>query len=61
LCYVIQLDILDHVLDALVFRYCAVAPTILAGQIDPFLFEALYVSDNFMFVKIVNYVVVQLL
>jgi len=56
------LDILDHVLDALVFRYCAVAPTILAGQIDPFLFEALYVSDNFMFVKIVfNYVVVQLL
>lgn len=28
----------------LVNRYCAVAPTILAGQIDPVLFEALYVS-----------------
>ncbi len=29
------------------FRYCAVAPTILAGQIDPILFEALYVSSFF--------------
>ncbi|MBA0659205.1 hypothetical protein Goklo_011359 [Gossypium klotzschianum] len=27
--------------------YCAVAPTILAGQIDPILFEALYVSSIF--------------
>ncbi|KAF7817469.1 mannose-P-dolichol utilization defect 1 protein-like protein 2 [Senna tora] len=27
--------------------YCAVAPTILAGQINPLLFEALYVSSNF--------------
>lgn len=26
-------------------RYCAVAPTILAGQINPLLFEALYVSS----------------
>ncbi|XP_030925085.1 mannose-P-dolichol utilization defect 1 protein homolog 2-like [Quercus lobata] len=25
--------------------YCAVAPTILAGQIDPILFEALYVTE----------------
>lgn len=25
-------------------RYCAVAPTVLAGQINPVLFEALYVS-----------------
>lgn len=28
-------------------RYCAIAPTILAGQIDPLLFEALYVSSSF--------------
>lgn len=31
------------------FRYCAIAPTILAGQIDPVLFEALYVSSIFYF------------
>lgn len=31
------------------FRYCAVAPTVLAGQIDPVLFEALYVSSIFYF------------
>ena len=41
------LIMVDHFLDSLVFRYCAVAPTILAGQIDPLLFEALYVSNNF--------------
>ncbi|KAG6749063.1 hypothetical protein POTOM_046105 [Populus tomentosa] len=29
--------------------YCAVAPTILAGQIEPFLFEALYVSDPLLY------------
>ncbi|XP_010555500.1 PREDICTED: mannose-P-dolichol utilization defect 1 protein homolog 2 [Tarenaya hassleriana] len=29
--------------------YCAVAPTILAGQIDPFLFEALYASQHAVF------------
>nr|CAD1818768.1 unnamed protein product [Ananas comosus var. bracteatus] len=29
--------------------YCAVAPTILAGQIDPFLFEALYASQHAIF------------
>jgi hypothetical protein len=33
----------------LCFRYCAIAPTILAGQIDPVLFEALYVSSIFYF------------
>ena len=33
---------------SLCFSYCAVAPTILAGQIDPFLFEALYVSGLLM-------------
>lgn len=27
-------------------RYCGVAPTILAGRIDPVLFEALYVSSH---------------
>ncbi|GMY28724.1 mannose-P-dolichol utilization defect 1 protein homolog 2-like [Fagus crenata] len=34
--------------------YCAVAPTILAGQIDPILFEALYASHHaiFLFAKI---------
>ena len=32
-------------LNMMAFRYCAVAPTILAGQIDPILFEALYVSS----------------
>ncbi|KAL1315578.1 hypothetical protein HN51_017582 [Arachis hypogaea] len=34
--------------------YCAVAPTILAGQIDPFLFEALYASQHaiFLFARI---------
>jgi hypothetical protein len=31
------------------FRYCALAPTILAGQINPVLFEALYVSSIFYF------------
>lgn len=31
------------------FRYCAVAPTVLAGRVDPVLFEALYVSSNFCF------------
>ncbi|KAL5777695.1 hypothetical protein ACOSP7_010621 [Xanthoceras sorbifolium] len=30
--------------------YCAVAPTILAGQIDPMLFEALYASQHAIFV-----------
>ncbi|KAG6492067.1 hypothetical protein ZIOFF_047017 [Zingiber officinale] len=29
--------------------YCAIAPTIIAGQIDPFLFEALYASQHFIF------------
>ncbi|PKU65678.1 mannose-P-dolichol utilization defect 1 protein homolog 2 [Dendrobium catenatum] len=29
--------------------YCAVAPTILAGQIDPVLFEALYASQHAIF------------
>ncbi|ONK72677.1 uncharacterized protein A4U43_C04F21930 [Asparagus officinalis] len=29
--------------------YCAVAPTILAGQIDPILFEALYASQHAVF------------
>ncbi|CAA2997585.1 mannose-P-dolichol utilization defect 1 homolog 2-like [Olea europaea subsp. europaea] len=29
--------------------YCAVAPTILAGQIDPLLFEALYASQHAIF------------
>uniref|UniRef100_A0A2P2KP69 Uncharacterized protein n=1 Tax=Rhizophora mucronata TaxID=61149 RepID=A0A2P2KP69_RHIMU len=28
--------------------YCAIAPTVLAGQIDPLLFEALYVSTFFI-------------
>ncbi|KAJ8561370.1 hypothetical protein K7X08_027560 [Anisodus acutangulus] len=34
--------------------YCAVAPTILAGQIDPVLFEALYTSQHaiFLFARI---------
>ncbi|KAG4934353.1 Mannose-P-dolichol utilization defect 1 protein like 2 [Glycine soja] len=34
--------------------YCAVAPTILAGQIDPLLFEALYASQHaiFLFARI---------
>ncbi|GAB4852248.1 hypothetical protein Ancab_016440 [Ancistrocladus abbreviatus] len=34
--------------------YCAVAPTILAGQIDPMLFEALYASQHaiFLFARI---------
>ncbi|KAF9668527.1 hypothetical protein SADUNF_Sadunf14G0012800 [Salix dunnii] len=34
--------------------YCAVAPTILAGQIDPFLFETLYASQHaiFLFARI---------
>jgi len=31
------------------FSYCAVAPTVLAGQIEPFLFEALYVSGPLMY------------
>ncbi|KAL4307897.1 hypothetical protein HN51_042328 [Arachis hypogaea] len=31
--------------------YCAVAPTILAGQIDPFLFEALYASQHAIFLS----------
>lgn len=29
--------------------YCAVAPTILAGKIDPLLFEALYASQHVIF------------
>ncbi|KAL8030013.1 hypothetical protein ABFX02_14G260100 [Erythranthe guttata] len=29
--------------------YCAIAPTIMAGQIDPFLFEALYASQHAIF------------
>ncbi|XP_073289640.1 mannose-P-dolichol utilization defect 1 protein homolog 2-like [Primulina huaijiensis] len=29
--------------------YCAIAPTILAGQIDPILFEALYASQHAIF------------
>ncbi|KAL3812347.1 hypothetical protein ACJIZ3_013615 [Penstemon smallii] len=29
--------------------YCGLAPTILAGQIDPFLFEALYASQHAIF------------
>ncbi|KAI5655255.1 hypothetical protein M9H77_32442 [Catharanthus roseus] len=29
--------------------YCAIAPTILAGQIDPLLFEALYASQHAIF------------
>ncbi|KAA8528498.1 hypothetical protein F0562_035853 [Nyssa sinensis] len=29
--------------------YCAIAPTILAGQIDPIVFEALYVSQHAIF------------
>ncbi|KAH0705263.1 hypothetical protein KY290_009958 [Solanum tuberosum] len=29
--------------------YCAVAPTVLAGQIDPVLFEALYASQHAIF------------
>ncbi|XP_042453640.1 mannose-P-dolichol utilization defect 1 protein homolog 2-like isoform X2 [Zingiber officinale] len=29
--------------------YCAIAPTIIAGQIDPFLFEALYASHHAIF------------
>ncbi|KAL4334970.1 hypothetical protein GQ457_07G025180 [Hibiscus cannabinus] len=29
--------------------FCAVAPTVLAGQIDPILFEALYVSQHAIF------------
>ncbi|CAA0830189.1 Mannose-P-dolichol utilization defect 1 protein homolog 2 [Striga hermonthica] len=29
--------------------YCALAPTVLAGQIDPLLFEALYVSQHAVF------------
>lgn len=33
----------------MIFSYCAVAPTVLAGQVDPVLFEALYVSSNFCF------------
>ncbi|KAJ7966576.1 mannose-P-dolichol utilization defect 1 protein-like 2 [Quillaja saponaria] len=34
--------------------YCALAPTVLAGQIDPLLFEALYASQHaiFLFAKI---------
>ncbi|KAG4382441.1 hypothetical protein GLYMA_14G085900v4 [Glycine max] len=34
--------------------YCAVAPTVLAGQIDPLLFEALYASQHaiFLFARI---------
>ncbi|TKY57854.1 Mannose-P-dolichol utilization defect 1 protein-like 2 [Spatholobus suberectus] len=34
--------------------YCAVAPTVLAGQIDPILFEALYASQHaiFLFARI---------
>lgn len=31
------------------FSYCALAPTVLAGQIEPFLFEALYVSGPLMY------------
>ncbi|ONK55890.1 uncharacterized protein A4U43_C10F2010 [Asparagus officinalis] len=31
------------------FLYCAVAPTVLAGQIDPVLFEALYASQHAIF------------
>ncbi|KAM1013133.1 hypothetical protein ACFX13_043901 [Malus domestica] len=31
--------------------YCAVAPTILAGQIDPVLFEALYASQHAIFLS----------
>ncbi|CAL5385360.1 unnamed protein product [Camellia sinensis] len=33
----------------LIQGYCAVAPTILAGQIDPILFEALYASQHAIF------------
>ncbi|KAK6773118.1 hypothetical protein RDI58_028356 [Solanum bulbocastanum] len=33
----------------LINRYCAVAPTVLAGQIDPVLFEALYASQHAIF------------
>ncbi|MCL8600355.1 hypothetical protein NAB79_19155, partial [Proteus mirabilis] len=29
--------------------YCAVAPTVLAGQVDPVLFEALYASQHAIF------------
>ncbi|KAI5563826.1 hypothetical protein POPTR_014G023800v4 [Populus trichocarpa] len=34
--------------------YCALAPTVLAGQIEPFLFEALYASQHaiFLFARI---------
>uniref|UniRef100_A0A2P2KP82 Mannose-P-dolichol utilization defect 1 protein homolog n=1 Tax=Rhizophora mucronata TaxID=61149 RepID=A0A2P2KP82_RHIMU len=34
--------------------YCAIAPTVLAGQIDPLLFEALYASQHavFLFARI---------
>ncbi|WOL10782.1 hypothetical protein Cni_G19541 [Canna indica] len=31
------------------FLYCALAPTVLGGQIDPFLFEALYASQHAIF------------
>lgn len=31
------------------FLYCTIAPTILAGQIDPLLFEALYASQHAIF------------
>ncbi|KAL6493199.1 hypothetical protein OROGR_032958 [Orobanche gracilis] len=30
-------------------QYCALAPTVLAGQIDPFLFEALYAFQHAIF------------
>lgn len=40
------LEFESAVLPDMVNRYCAVAPTVLAGQIDPVLFEALYVSDS---------------
>lgn len=31
------------------FLYCAIAPTILAGRVDPILFEALYASQHAIF------------
>lgn len=32
------------------FRYCGLAPTVLAGKIDPGLFEILYVSRKWYFI-----------
>uniref|UniRef100_A0A2P2JFI0 Uncharacterized protein n=1 Tax=Rhizophora mucronata TaxID=61149 RepID=A0A2P2JFI0_RHIMU len=37
-------------------RYCAVAPTVLAGQIDPLLFEALYVSTFYTILAIFGFI-----